>query len=46
MELLLKLPRQGKVTEEARILIHQQRAIMEGDKVFRSVLLSLDVDPV
>lgn len=46
MELLLKLPRQGRVSEEARMLIHQQRAIMEGDRVFRSVLLTCDVDPV
>lgn len=46
MELLLKLPRNTKVTEAAKMLIHQHRAIMEGDKVFRSVLLTCDVDPI
>lgn len=46
MEILLRLPRQNKVVEQAKTLIHQHAAIMEGDKVFRSVLHTYDVDPV
>jgi primosomal protein N' (replication factor Y) len=46
MEILLRLPRKNAVVEQAKMLIHQHSAIMEGDKVFRSVLQTFDVDPV
>lgn len=46
MEILLRLPRQTKTVDHAKLLIRQHAAIMEGDRVFRSVLLSYDVDPV
>jgi primosomal protein N' (replication factor Y) len=46
MEILLRLPRKNTVVEQAKTLIHQHSAIMEGDKVFRSVLQTFDVDPI
>jgi primosomal protein N' (replication factor Y) len=44
MELLLKLPRDTKKIDHAKLLIRQQMAIMESDKVFRSVIVQPDVD--
>lgn len=46
MELLLKVPRNARMIEKAKTMVRQQMNIMEGDKVFRSVIVHADVDPI
>ena len=46
MELLLKLPRDTKKIDYAKLLIRQQMAILQNDRAFRSVVIQPDVDPV
>ncbi len=45
MELLLKLSRDTKSANYAKTMIHQQMAILQNDKQFRSVIIQPDVDP-
>ena len=45
MELLLKLPKDLKSIDYAKHLIHQQMAILQNDRAFRSVIIQPDVDP-
>ena len=46
MEILLKLPKDLKSIDYAKHLIHQQMAILQNDRAFRSVVIQPDVDPV
>lgn len=46
MELLLKLPKDLKSIDYAKHLIHQQMAILQNDRAFRSVVIQPDVDPI
>ena len=46
MELMLKLPKNGSTIAYAKQVIQQQRAILQNDKKFRSVLVVPDIDPV
>jgi primosomal protein N' (replication factor Y) len=46
MEVILKLPREAKTIAMARQMIGQQVAILQNDRVFRSVTVQVDVDPV
>ncbi len=46
MEVLLKMPRDLKSIDYAKHLIHQQMAILQNDRAFRSVVVQPDVDPV
>ncbi len=45
MELMLKLPKNGSTIAFAKQVIHQQRAILQNDKKFRSVAIVPDIDP-
>jgi primosomal protein N' (replication factor Y) (superfamily II helicase) len=46
MELMLKLPKNGSTIAFAKRVIQQQRAILQNDKKFRSVVVVPDIDPV
>lgn len=46
VEILLKLPKEGNVNAYARQLLHQQMAILQNDKAFRSVIIQPNADPV
>jgi primosomal protein N' (replication factor Y) len=46
MELMLKLPRNGRTIAYAKQVIQQQKAILQSDRKFRSVTVLADVDPV
>jgi primosomal protein N' (replication factor Y) len=46
VELLLKLPKDGKLNALARQMLHQQQAIIQNDRVLKSVVMQFDVDPV
>ncbi len=46
MELMLRLPKDGKLLLHAREVINQQKAILANDKKFRSVTITPDMDPV
>jgi primosomal protein N' (replication factor Y) len=46
MELMLKLPRNGRTIAYAKQVIQQQKAILQSDRKFRSVTILPDVDPV
>jgi primosomal protein N' (replication factor Y) len=46
MELLLKLPRDGKTITQCKKDLLEQIAILHQDKVFRSVTVVPDVDAV
>lgn len=45
MELMLKLPKNGSTIAFAKQVIHQQRAILQNNKKFRSVTVVPDIDP-
>ena len=45
MEIILKLPREAKTMALARQIIAQQAAVLQNDRVFKSVTLHVDVDP-
>jgi primosomal protein N' (replication factor Y) (superfamily II helicase) len=46
MELMLKLPKNGSTIAFAKQVIQQQRAILQNDRKFRSVIMIPDIDPV
>ncbi len=46
VEILLKLPKEGNVNAYARQLLHQQMAILQNDKAFRSVIIQPNADPI
>jgi primosomal protein N' (replication factor Y) len=46
MEVILKLPRDAKTIAMARQMIGQQVSILQNDRVFRSVTVHVDVDPI
>jgi len=46
MELMLKLPKNGSTIAFAKQVIQQQRAILQNDRKFRSVVVTPDIDPV
>jgi primosomal protein N' (replication factor Y) len=46
MELMLKLPKNGSTIAFAKQVILQQRAILQNDRKFRSVVVTPDIDPV
>jgi primosomal protein N' (replication factor Y) len=46
MELMLKLPKNGSTIAFAKQVIQQQKAILQNDRKFRSVLVVPDIDPV
>jgi len=46
MEILLKMPKDIKSIDFAKHLIHQQMAILQNDRAFRSVVVQPDVDPM
>ncbi len=46
MELMLKLPKNGGTIAFAKQVIHQQKAILQNDRKFRSVVVVPDIDPV
>jgi primosomal protein N' (replication factor Y) len=46
MELMLKLPKNGGTIAFAKQVIQQQRAILQNDRKFRSVVITPDIDPV
>lgn len=46
MELMLKLPKNGSTIAKAKLVIQQQRAILQNDRKFRSVTIIPDIDPV
>ena len=46
MELMLKLPKNGSTIAYAKQVIHQQKAILQNDRKFRSVVVVPDIDPV
>jgi len=46
MELMLKLPKNGSTIAFAKHVILQQRAILQNDRKFRSVVVTPDIDPV
>jgi primosomal protein N' (replication factor Y) len=46
VELLLKLPKDAKLNALARHMLHQQQAIIQNDRVLKSVVMQFDVDPV
>ena len=46
MELMLKLPKNGGTIAYAKQVIHQQKAILQNDRKFRSVVVVPDIDPV
>jgi primosomal protein N' (replication factor Y) (superfamily II helicase) len=46
MELMLKLPKNGSTIAFAKQVIQQQRAILQNDRKFRSVVVIPDIDPV
>jgi primosomal protein N' (replication factor Y) len=45
IELLLRVPKDPKATLLAKTLVHQQMAILQTDKTYRSVIIHPDVDP-
>ncbi len=45
MEIILKLPRDARSLALARHIIAQQAAVLQNDRVFRSVTIHVDVDP-
>jgi primosomal protein N' (replication factor Y) len=45
-EILLKLPKDGKLIEQCKREISQQTVIIQTDKCYRSVTILPDVDPV
>ena len=46
VEILMKLPKDAKINALARHMLHQQQAILQNDRVLKSVILQFDVDPV
>ncbi len=46
VEILFKLPKEGNVNAYARQLLHQQMAILQNDKAFRSVIIQPNADPI
>ena len=46
MELMLKLPKNGSTIALAKQMIQQQKAILQNDRKFRSVVITPDIDPV
>jgi primosomal protein N' (replication factor Y) len=46
MELMLKLPKNGSTIAFAKQVIQQQRAVLQNDRKFRSVVVLPDIDPV
>jgi primosomal protein N' (replication factor Y) len=46
MELMLKLPKDSQTLSFAKHCIHQQTAILQSEKKFRSVTIIPDVDPI
>ncbi|HTL07954.1 MAG TPA: primosomal protein N' [Chitinophagaceae bacterium] len=46
MELMLKLPKDSGIIQQAKQLIHTSTAMMHADKRFRSVQVVPDIDPV
>jgi len=46
MELILTLQRDSKTISRARQIVQQQMAVLSNDRVFRSVTVQVDVDPV
>ncbi len=46
MELMLKLPKNGSTIAFAKQVIQQQRAILQNDRKFKSVVVTPDIDPV
>ena len=46
MELMLKLPKNGGTIAYAKQVIQQQKAILQNDRKFRSVVVVPDIDPV
>ncbi|MDR3716704.1 MAG: primosomal protein N' [Puia sp.] len=44
MELMLKLPKEARLIQHAKLVIQQQTAILHNDKKFRSVVIIPDVD--
>jgi primosomal protein N' (replication factor Y) len=46
VELLLKLPKDAKLNALARQMLQQQQAIIQNDRVLKSVMVQFDVDPV
>ncbi len=46
MELMLKLPKNGSTIAFAKQVIQQQKAILQNDRKFRSVVVVPDIDPV
>jgi primosomal protein N' (replication factor Y) len=45
IELLLRVPKDSKATHIAKTLVQQQMAILQADKIYRSVIIHPDVDP-
>ena len=46
IEFILKLPREAGLHERARRMLHQQQLVLQNDRVFRSVVVQSDADPV
>jgi primosomal protein N' (replication factor Y) len=46
VEILIKLPKDSKLNALARQMLHQQQAILQNDRVLKSVIVQFDVDPV
>jgi primosomal protein N' (replication factor Y) len=44
VEVLLKLPKDAKLNNMARAMLHQQQAILQNDRVLKSVQIEFDVD--
>ncbi len=45
IELLLRVPKDAKTSAYAKMLVQQQMAILQTDKIYRSVIIHPDVDP-
>jgi primosomal protein N' (replication factor Y) len=46
IEFILKLPREAGLHAKARRMLHQQQLVLQNDRLFRSVVVQLDGDPV
>ena len=46
IEFILKLPRDAGLHAAARRMLHRQQLVLQNDRVFRSVIVQADADPV
>ena len=46
IEFILKLPREAGLHAHARQMLHQQQLVLQNDRVFRSVIVQADADPM